>query len=90
MTDTQPPTDMDLSAFAAANPGGQRKGSYLDTLPADVRAQVADSFHTNISAATVARWLQARGYDKASPGMVDRWRRGHAHHDQDTGPGGTV
>lgn len=87
MNDT-PSTDLDLSDFAASNPGGQRRGSYLDTLPEDVRAQVATSFHTGISANTVASWLVARGYGRASAGMVDRWRRDQARRNEQDGPAG--
>ena len=87
MNDT-PSTDLDLSDFAAAHGGGRRTGSYLDTLPEEVRAQVAASYHTEVSANTVASWLAARGYSRASAGMVDRWRRDQVRRNEQDGPTG--
>lgn len=74
MSDDRPTTPaQSLAAFAATRPNRSR--SYLDTLPADVQAAIVDSHLEGISAALVAEWLRLEGYDKATPGMVDRWRR---------------
>jgi hypothetical protein len=70
MTD-EPPSS--LAAFAETN--APRRGSYMDSLPPEIRDQVVRSYGQGISAAVVARWLQSSGYPRVTIGMVDVWRR---------------
>ena len=62
-----------LDSWLADNPdGGPGVVAWVDTLPADIRQQIADS---TVSVQRLVRWLRAIGYDNATYSKVDNWRR---------------
>ena len=61
-----------LAEFAGAY-GGRRTVKWCDSLPDEVKQEMLES---DASTQIVVKWLQALGYDEASYGKVDGWRRG--------------
>lgn len=61
-----------LDEFAEANETRTGYGSFIDTLPDDVRAQIMASKAGHV---TVVKWLHSLGYERATQQMVSGWRR---------------
>lgn len=62
-----------LDSWLADNPdSGPGVVAWVDTLPDDIRKQIAES---TVSAQRLVRWLRAIGYEDATLSKVDNWRR---------------
>jgi hypothetical protein len=62
---------VNLDEFAAKHE--PRTHSWADDLPADVQESI---IVTDCSVRVVVMWLKSQGYENATPGKVDVWRRG--------------
>jgi hypothetical protein len=62
---------MNLDEFAAQHQPTTH--SWCDDLPAEVQESIIT---TDCSVRVVVMWLKSQGYENASTGKVDLWRRG--------------
>jgi len=62
---------VNLDEFAAKHE--PRTHSWADDLPADVQESIIT---TDCSVRVVVMWLKSQGYENATTGKVDVWRRG--------------
>lgn len=62
---------VNLDEFAAQHQ--RQTHSWCDDLPADVQESIIT---TDCSVRVVVMWLRSQGYENATTGKVDLWRRG--------------